>query len=139
MSSLRRLRRASPAIATRKLRRASAADRSSLPQRGGLRSGSDSESAVASRPPTVPTDGRRPQEFRTRNDLIKSQRTCSIRNENAGKSTKSIDTRPLITVWLQVRVLPGPPAFAREASKAAAPKRLGEGGRAVRELRLGKP
>src|SRR6266704_2866491 len=24
---------------------------------------------------------------------------------------------PLITVWLQVRVLPGPPAFAREASE----------------------
>jgi hypothetical protein len=30
--------------------------------------------------------------------------------ENAAKSTKLIDIPPLITVWLQVRVLPGPPA-----------------------------
>jgi hypothetical protein len=36
--------------------------------------------------------------------------------ENAAKSTKLIDIPPLITVWLQVRVLPGPPAFARFAS-----------------------
>jgi hypothetical protein len=35
--------------------------------------------------------------------------------ENAAKSTKLIDIPPLITVWLQVRVLPGPPAFARFA------------------------
>jgi hypothetical protein len=31
------------------------------------------------------------------------------------------------------------PAFAREASKAAAPKPKGEGGPLHRELRLGKP
>jgi hypothetical protein len=29
--------------------------------------------------------------------------------QNAAKSTKLIDILPLITVWLQVRVLPGPP------------------------------
>jgi hypothetical protein len=37
----------------------------------------------------------------------------------------AIISLPLITVWLQVRVLPGPPAFAREARKAAAPKPRG--------------
>jgi hypothetical protein len=42
--------------------------------------------------------------------------------QNAAKSTKLIDILPLITVWLQVRVLPGPPVFAREASEAAAPE-----------------
>src|SRR5258708_4791651 len=37
--------------------------------------------------------------------------------------------RPLITVWLQVRVLPGPPAFARaKRVKTATPKPKGEGG-----------
>jgi hypothetical protein len=46
-------------------------------------------------------------------------------DETAVKSTKLIDILPLITVWLQVGVLPGPPAFAREASKAAAPKPIG--------------
>ena len=36
---------------------------------------------------------------------------------------------PLITVWLQVRVLPGPPAFAREASEGCRVEaHLGEGG-----------
>jgi hypothetical protein len=34
------------------------------------------------------------------------QRTRSNSNENAAKSTK-LDIRSLITVWLQVRVLPG--------------------------------
>ncbi len=72
-----------------------------------------------------------PHPFRTRNDLIKSQRTRSYPNENAARSTKPISMLPLITVWLQVRVLPGPPAFAREARKAAAPKPAGRR-RAVR-------
>ena len=47
--------------------------------------------------------------FRTRNDLAKMQRTPSNANENAAKSTKPIDIPLLITVWLQVRILPGPP------------------------------
>jgi hypothetical protein len=51
----------------------------------------------------------RAHQFRTRNDLIKTQRTRSNSNENAAKSTKLIHILPLITVWLQVRVLPGPP------------------------------
>ncbi|QQO35869.1 hypothetical protein JJC00_09990 [Bradyrhizobium diazoefficiens] len=83
-------------------------------------------------------------QFRTRNDFIKSQRTRSISDEKAAKSTIATDIPSLITVWLQVRVLPGPPAFARFASfgwasqrrtskpkrvKAAAPKPEGEGGR----------
>jgi hypothetical protein len=46
-------------------------------------------------------------QFRTRNGLIESQQTRSIRNENAAKSTKPTIIPPLITVWLQVRVLPG--------------------------------
>jgi hypothetical protein len=51
-----------------------------------------------------------PHQFRTRNDLIKTQRTRSNAHETAVKSTKLIDILPLITVWLQVRVLPGPPS-----------------------------
>jgi hypothetical protein len=49
-------------------------------------------------------------QFRTRNDLIRTQQTHSNLNENAAKSAKLIDFRSLITVWLQVRALPGPPA-----------------------------
>jgi hypothetical protein len=33
------------------------------------------------------------------------------------KSTKTTFILPRITVWLQVRVLPDPPAFAREVSE----------------------
>jgi len=62
-------------------------------------------------PPTVSTDGRRPHQFRTRNNLIRTKS-----NKSALKSTNPIDIPPLITVWLQVRVLPGAPAFARFAS-----------------------
>jgi len=47
-----------------------------------------------------------PHQFRTRNNLIRTQRTRSKSNKNAAKSTKLIDILPLITVWLQVRVLP---------------------------------
>jgi hypothetical protein len=50
-----------------------------------------------------------PHQFRTRNELIEPQQTRSNLDENAGKSTKPIDILPLMTVWLQVRVLPGPP------------------------------
>jgi hypothetical protein len=55
------------------------------------------------------TDGQRPHQFRTKNDLIKPQQTRSKSNGNPAKSTNLIDIRPLITVWLHVRVLPGPP------------------------------
>ena len=40
---------------------------------------------------------------------------------------------------MPVQVRPGPPAFAREASKAAAPKPAGRRRATVRELRLGDP
>jgi hypothetical protein len=75
-----------------------------------------------------------PHQFRTRNALDGTQRTRSQSNKTAGKSTNPIDIPPLITVWLQVQVLPGPPAFARSASygsaipfiaKAATPKPFG--------------
>ena len=51
----------------------------------------------------------RSHQFRTRINLIKAQRIRTKSSENAAKSTKPIDILPLITVWLQVRVLPGPP------------------------------
>jgi hypothetical protein len=63
--------------------------------------------------PTPPSDLSRagqnipPHQFRTRNDRIKAQRRRAIQNENAGKSTNLTVILPLITVWLQVRVLPG--------------------------------
>src|SRR6185437_9429478 len=50
-----------------------------------------------------------PHQFRTRNNLNEPPQTRSKPNENAEKSTKAINILPLITVWLQVRVLPGPP------------------------------
>jgi hypothetical protein len=62
------------------------------------------------------TDGQRPHQFRTKNDLIKPQQTRSKSNENPAKSTNLIDIRPLITVWLQVRVLAGPTKEAFDLS-----------------------
>jgi hypothetical protein len=60
-------------------------------------------------PPTPSTNGHGPHQFRTRNDSAKMQRTRSNSNENNANSTKRVDIPPLITVWLQVRALPGPP------------------------------
>jgi len=48
-------------------------------------------------------------QFRTRNGLTETQQTRSNSSKTAGRSTKPIFILPLITVWLQVRVLPGPP------------------------------
>ncbi|MEH2507119.1 MULTISPECIES: hypothetical protein [unclassified Bradyrhizobium] len=45
--------------------------------------------------------------------------TRSNATETAAKTTKPIVIPPLITVWLQVRVLPGPPAFYGSASHPA--------------------
>jgi hypothetical protein len=50
----------------------------------------------------------RAHQFRTRNDLIKTQRARSNSNEDAAKSTKLISIPPLITLWLQVRALSEP-------------------------------
>jgi|tagenome__1003787_1003787.scaffolds.fasta_scaffold20661204_2 hypothetical protein len=50
-----------------------------------------------------------PHQFRTRNNLNEPKQTGSKRNKTSAKSTNLIDSLPLITVWLQVRVLPGPP------------------------------
>jgi hypothetical protein len=44
--------------------------------------------------------------FRTRNNLIEPQQSRTKSNKNKAQSTKPIDILPLITVWLQVRVLP---------------------------------
>jgi len=57
-----------------------------------------------------------PHQLRTRNDLTRTQRTRSISNENAARSTIAAFILPLITVWPQVRVPPGPPIFACGAS-----------------------
>ena len=61
-----------------------------------------------------------PHQFRTRNDLTKTKRTRSNSREGIGKLTKLTVILPLITVWLQVRVLPGPPIFACSASYGTA-------------------
>ena len=79
-----------------------------------------------------------PHPFRTRNDLAEPQQTRSKSNENTAKSTKLVDILPLITVWLQVRVLPGPLSLAKRV-KAAAPKPTWAKAGCARELRLGKP
>jgi hypothetical protein len=50
-----------------------------------------------------------PHQFRTRNNLSRTQRKRSKSNKTAAKSTKRIDILPLITVWLQVRALRGAP------------------------------
>src|SRR3981081_122967 len=61
-----------------------------------------------------------PHQFRSRNDRIKAQRRRAIQNENAGRSTNLTVILPLITVWLQVRVLTGSPVFASFASLGSA-------------------
>jgi hypothetical protein len=48
-----------------------------------------------------------PHQFRTRNAPTKARRRRSNSSEKTAKSTNPIDIPPLITVWLQVRVLPG--------------------------------
>jgi hypothetical protein len=53
-----------------------------------------------------------PHPFRTRNDLNEAHRTRAKANENAANSTNATIILPLITVWLQVRVLPGPPVIS---------------------------
>jgi hypothetical protein len=42
-----------------------------------------------------------PRQFRTRNNLIETQRTRSTSTETAARSTNPIKCLPLITVWLQ--------------------------------------
>jgi hypothetical protein len=58
------------------------------------------------------------------NDLSEPQQTRSNADETRAKSTKLIDSPSLITVWLQVRVLPGPPRFALRATRGAATSRI---------------
>ena len=48
-----------------------------------------------------------PHQFRTRKNANKTRQTHSKLNENATTSMKLIDCPPLITVWLQVRILLG--------------------------------
>jgi hypothetical protein len=50
--------------------------------------------------------GGSPHQFRTRNNLTKTQRTRSNADGTAVKSTKLIDILPLITAWLQVERFP---------------------------------
>ena len=47
----------------------------------------------------------RPHQFRTRNELIKRQRTRTKSTKTAGKSTKLIAILPLITVCAQLQVM----------------------------------
>ena len=50
-----------------------------------------------------------PHQFRTRNDVAETRQTRSNSNEVAAKSANPTIILALITVWLQVRVLPSPP------------------------------
>jgi len=78
--------------------------------RGKTQSSAGSGSSLATLfPPAFRAVRCGPHQFRTRNDRTETQRTRSISNENAAKSTNLVDIPSLITVWLQVRVLPGPP------------------------------
>jgi hypothetical protein len=54
-----------------------------------------------------------PHQFRTRNDGIEVHQTLPNIGKSPGKSTTVCFALPLITVWLQVRVLPGPPAISK--------------------------
>jgi hypothetical protein len=57
----------------------------------------------------VKEDTQAPHQFRTRKNANKTRQLPSELKENYTKSTKPTNIPPLITVWLQVRVLPGPP------------------------------
>src|SRR5882724_13371529 len=99
----------------------------------------ESKSNARRRSPTVRTANLQPHQFRTRNDLAETQQTQSRADENGAKSTKLIDSLPLITVWFLVRVQAGPPAFAREASEGCrAEALLAKAGRRPRAT-AGKP
>ena len=50
-----------------------------------------------------------PHQFCTRNDAYKCVQTALMSPEDATKLRISYKPPPLITVWLEVRVLPGPP------------------------------
>ena len=75
----------------------------------------------------------------SRMNVNERRRSQTIDVKNPEKTRAFCSPRALITVWLQVRVLPGPPAFAREASEGCRAEANGEGGPLSRELRLGKP
>jgi hypothetical protein len=71
----------------------------------------------------LPCDrARRPNQFRTRNGVAEARQRRPSKDEKAGKSADPTDILPLITVWLQVRVLPGPRPSLAQRVKAAAPK-----------------
>ena len=79
-----------------------------------------------------------PHQFRTRKDAAKPQRTRSIPHENAVESTKATFILPLITVWLQVRVLPGPPRFALTGYAWRSHAEIGGAKRVRRSLSVAK-
>jgi len=64
---------------------------------------------VRSRRRRKPITNRRNPAAHNRNDLAKTQRTRSNSNESTANSTNPTVFPSLITVWSQVRILPGPP------------------------------
>src|SRR3569832_1201873 len=64
--------------------------------------------------------GRNPgaHQFRSRNNLNETKGTRTSVDENSSKSTMLTVNPSLITVWLQVRVLPGPPVHQQLERRA---------------------
>jgi hypothetical protein len=73
----------------------------------GVRLFSDNRHLLRSTNEAVPLSWP-PHQFRTRNNLIKMQRTRPKSNKTTAKSTDLIDIPSLITVWLQVLSPAGP-------------------------------
>jgi hypothetical protein len=80
--------------------------------RAGLNSAGSARVDPATKVSTTGTSGNQAQRHRARNGVNELQRKQSDTNKREGKSTKLVDILPLITVWLQVRVLPGPPVIS---------------------------
>jgi hypothetical protein len=79
---------------------------------------------------------RGPHQFRTRINLIEAQRMRTESNKSTVKSTKLIAILSLITVWLQVRVLPGPPRKSAGSPAGALVVRIAPKATAGETLRL---
>src|SRR5258707_2493975 len=64
---------------------------------------------------------RSPHQFRTRNDRSETQQTRSNASNLQEDQRQQFLPPPLITVWLEVRVLPGPPVSSIRGTAVTAP------------------
>jgi hypothetical protein len=92
---------------------AEAASKNGKGQLERIISASDARASPSECPRCLPTvetshstEARGPHQFRTRNNLIETQRTRSKSNKTTAKSTNLIGILPLITVWLKVERFP---------------------------------